>query len=168
MSAHSVGALLSSAESVSTAVTATTRANQQPFGIWLFRFLRQFLTSKHFVVVKLVISPGTRNLYSLPPLQEFWPGVFPKPRESFALWEKVGPGQARLMDCALFLPSGESSKRQPPSPFRSPEDSLIAGQLAAGIYVCSQAWVQLPPSGLLPISVSPGAPFRVSKGPWES
>lgn len=44
--------------------------------------------------MKLVTSPGTRNLYSLPPLQEFWPGVFPKPRESFALWEKVGPGLA--------------------------------------------------------------------------
>lgn len=116
--------------------------------------------------MKLVTSPGTRNLYSLPLLQEFWPGVFPKPRESFALWEKVG--LARPTDCALFLPTGESSKRQPPSPFRSHEDSLIAGQLAAAISVCSQAWVQLPPSGLPPISISPVAPFRVSKVPWES
>lgn len=91
---------------------------------------------------------------------------FPSPGNRLPCGRKWG--LARLMDCVLFLPTEESSKRQPPSPFRSHEDSLIAGQLAAGISVCSQAWVQLPPSGLPPISISPVAPFRVSKVPWES
>lgn len=121
--------------SITTAVTAPAGANQQPFRGWLFFFIQQFLTSKHFVVAKRVISPGTRK--AVLPARLFGNSgqvYFPSPGNHSPCGEEMGPGRPHMLCCFCQLERAAEGSRLLPS--AATTQGLISSQLAAGI--CAQ------------------------------
>lgn len=77
-----------------------------------------------------------------------------------------GPGQAHRLHC--FCQLERIAKGSHLLPSAATMQDLISSQLAAGVCVCSQVWVQLPLSGLLSTSVSPVAPMERAKAPGRA